>query len=647
MTEFAAEWIFGGGPPQGIPFAGGLGLAGVQDASGLPSFLEPGEEKSDYGADAPPAAPPRRGPIEEFTPAFRLSRKPATTSVSETESLAEAAATPADEVEADAHDEPGPIREEEVEESPAAAGSDVPVDEEHDWAAAVPRARSVARPRVALSRSPERQSRPDRPVVAARRQPAATPPSEAAPTELSIEASGGFLRRLARAVTRRPSQRDASPPEHLPPGAAAADLPEAPMPQPTVATSQPATAGSRTDSQATRTRVSPPAPPTESEPEVREEALLDLPPPDLPAATAPEPESGEPSASPADIASDAPSTSGEPVPLTVARLEREPESASPDESASPEDEPQLARPAPAPVRPLVHRAPTTESRPSERAGPPERTAGPTPPPAPGIARSERATEPTPASAALPSPRHEVESVPARRSGPLQPLLRTIGRQIRRERRVPTVENGTPAMPLDAEAIELPEPTASHSPPVPVAPPRAVGSEHQPAMHAREPTRPDHPIVDRRPVARHGRPPVQISRVARTTPAATRESHPRSTAGLRLADSAGTTFTRSGDGLETVDFVWPPWEESAAASAPVALLARAADEAPSEPVEAEAPAAAPSTAPTSATAPSSSAPAPAAHGGSDIEDIYEQVIQRLRRELLVERERMGDLLGDLP
>jgi hypothetical protein len=35
------------------------------------------------------------------------------------------------------------------------------------------------------------------------------------------------------------------------------------------------------------------------------------------------------------------------------------------------------------------------------------------------------------------------------------------------------------------------------------------------------------------------------------------------------------------------------------------------------------------------------------GAADDEAVYEQLVERLRRELLVERERMGDLLGDLP
>jgi hypothetical protein len=32
---------------------------------------------------------------------------------------------------------------------------------------------------------------------------------------------------------------------------------------------------------------------------------------------------------------------------------------------------------------------------------------------------------------------------------------------------------------------------------------------------------------------------------------------------------------------------------------------------------------------------------------EMDELYEHVVERLRRELLFERERMGDLLGDLP
>ena len=41
------------------------------------------------------------------------------------------------------------------------------------------------------------------------------------------------------------------------------------------------------------------------------------------------------------------------------------------------------------------------------------------------------------------------------------------------------------------------------------------------------------------------------------------------------------------------------------------------------------------------------PGPGRRRRRDIEEIYDQVIERLRRDLLADRERMGDVLGDLP
>jgi hypothetical protein len=71
--------------------------------------------------------------------------------------------------------------------------------------------------------------------------------------------------------------------------------------------------------------------------------------------------------------------------------------------------------------------------------------------------------------------------------------------------------------------------------------------------------------------------------------------------------------------------------------PVRLLQRqATDEPASTPAATPAPAAAPS------AAPGSSAP-PA----QDPDLLYEDIVRRLRRDLLIERERHGDLLGGLP
>ena len=46
------------------------------------------------------------------------------------------------------------------------------------------------------------------------------------------------------------------------------------------------------------------------------------------------------------------------------------------------------------------------------------------------------------------------------------------------------------------------------------------------------------------------------------------------------------------------------------------------------------------------APAGAAP-PAGAPAPTIDEIYEQVVERLRHDLLVERERMGDLIGGLP
>ena len=84
---------------------------------------------------------------------------------------------------------------------------------------------------------------------------------------------------------------------------------------------------------------------------------------------------------------------------------------------------------------------------------------------------------------------------------------------------------------------------------------------------------------------------------------------------------------------------------APSAAAMPTLARApedgdAEVAPPAPPSTPAPAAAAPPAPGGAGAPPG-APAPT------LEDIYDHVVERLRRDLLVERERMGDLIGRLP
>jgi hypothetical protein len=122
-----------------------------------------------------------------------------------------------------------------------------------------------------------------------------------------------------------------------------------------------------------------------------------------------------------------------------------------------------------------------------------------------------------------------------------------------------------------------------------------------------------------------------------------------TSAARLAEATGARVSYDdATGVETVSFPQP----AGAAFAPAVALMRAGEDSTdggtgspgAEPTPSAAPAAAPA-APQPAPAPQ--APAGGGGGGGDIDEIYDQVMQRLRRDLLADRERMGDLLGDLP
>jgi hypothetical protein len=162
-----------------------------------------------------------------------------------------------------------------------------------------------------------------------------------------------------------------------------------------------------------------------------------------------------------------------------------------------------------------------------------------------------------------------------------------------------------------------------------------------------------------PVGPLVRPPVRLRRVparifapqlAPTVSARAdlRSVMPRSrpgapTSGERLAGATGATLHREvAGGQETIEFF--PGDSDV----PASVIARAPSGAPAA---AEAPAAetpAPSGAPAAGGAVAAGG-ASASHAGAspEADDMYEHIIERLRRDLLTERERMGDLLGDLP
>ena len=114
---------------------------------------------------------------------------------------------------------------------------------------------------------------------------------------------------------------------------------------------------------------------------------------------------------------------------------------------------------------------------------------------------------------------------------------------------------------------------------------------------------------------------------------------------RLARVAGAVISREPDrGLETIDFA-PPAHQPPTASLLSPALSVTAGGAPGAGAMAD-PAPFETAATPNALASAGSGALPAAPA-PDIDDLYEQVVERLRRDLLCERERMGDLLGDLP
>jgi hypothetical protein len=117
--------------------------------------------------------------------------------------------------------------------------------------------------------------------------------------------------------------------------------------------------------------------------------------------------------------------------------------------------------------------------------------------------------------------------------------------------------------------------------------------------------------------------------------------PQTTTAERLASAEGATLARTEAGSASVTFAPPP-DEAPAAEVPSAA-------APTEPPAADAgtivPAANAATPTASTTTPSTAASR--AQAAADFDDVYDRVVERLGRDLLAERERMGELVNDLP
>ena len=134
-----------------------------------------------------------------------------------------------------------------------------------------------------------------------------------------------------------------------------------------------------------------------------------------------------------------------------------------------------------------------------------------------------------------------------------------------------------------------------------------------------------------PAAPARRPPVKVERIA-AKPTIARSPAPQlgRTTGRSLAAATGAPLVESASGRSTVQF---------GPSDLPATLARAEAEqrtpiAPSTPVLARSPSSGPTI-------------ARAGGGGGAGGDSYDEFLDRLRRDLLREREQQGDLLGDRP
>ncbi len=165
------------------------------------------------------------------------------------------------------------------------------------------------------------------------------------------------------------------------------------------------------------------------------------------------------------------------------------------------------------------------------------------------------------------------------------------------------------------------------------------SGRPPVRLRRVPARIFSPLADLRSVA----PSASVRPAARPRPGAP-------TSGERLADATGASLRRElAGGRETIEFF--PGDSDASAD----VLARASAGAagpgaaanPAAPAAAEAPVAPGAPAAESGGAMAGGASASHAGASPEADDMYEHIIERLRRDLLTERERMGDLLGDLP
>ncbi|MGN6378323.1 MAG: hypothetical protein ACTHNU_05180 [Gaiellales bacterium] len=570
MSDFAARWIFGDGPVEGLPFAAAAMHAETGGERSRPSFLSP----------PPPETPP-----------------------------------------------PAPERTERT------AGPRPPIEE-------------IGRYRL----SARRPGSPPAPARVARS--AAETPSPAEPAQsVSVPA--------AAAPDREPA------PPAGPPDAGDEDARPAPV-FATEPSSEPVSVPPAADEG--RAESSPAEPTVEPPPATPPDEAAGIPEPEQP-ADIPSPRAGAEAGAP-DAA--APGAPGRPAPLrltrssraadrrrehaqplarTVRRATEEPPAAAPLSSPRLPGEPPVEAPAeaePRPSRGLGRQLSRVLSRPGRRDQPPP----PSPEPAGSVPAAERGPAAPPAGPGDAGP-------PAA----LAPVLRPSGADadsphlpagnvaLQRHPAVPGHPAVEPAdvqfaVPGDGAAVATAPAAVATAPAAVTTAPAAAARSRMPrpgsAPRAVLPARP--PVMlqtARRPraVTRPDAPGPETASsfaapsAAQPADAGWFEPGPaalQGSTGAGLAHAAGTTAIHEG-GRSTVLFRAVGQPE--AASAPAMDTPPAAGQAPAGQRELAAP-----------PAPAAAAPA---GGSADDEELYERVVDRLRRELMTERERMGDLLGDLP
>jgi hypothetical protein len=661
MSEFAARWIFGEGPAEGIPFGGGAAIADLAEASGPPSFLQEREDD----ATAPSAGPAAiievpRGRVVEVPATFRLSRRPLepvdaaampapadapVRAVSDGEPMATASGgEPAPRV--DEQGGPSPVHvEHEVAPEPApaappAVGDDIarPPADTGEPATGGPRAAS---PRTETGP----QTVAARPVIARKHSADETPIRP----KLSLH---GQAAPVARTAATDPVAPRSKPKPARPPASrllrALADTfkrPDPPAEPPVEPTAPDVAAPGRRSVSLVRRIV-------DLADRHGDATAGGRPQPVQPAPATPiEAPAGE--SQPVESALPAIHQRADALPTRIRRLLRQDRAASPS--------------APPTARQEV--APGVPGDAGERASDPIGAAGPPPPPSDLLA-GEASLEDN-GLWAWPLPNEDVEVTTTRpRPAPTPAAGADSAPSAERPRRLLRLRPGArPASPMDEPEprIGIEPPGAEHPPPAATtAAPRLLRSqEPEPDSHGsvedaarRGPTAavaahtgiaPEHLVQEpavhlpahvhdpQRPLPR--RQAVARLAVAQRTPRPAVRSRPpereRPSGAARLASAASGVVTQDPLGLDTVEFPAPVSD-----AATGGVVWRATTESPPEVPASPSGSAAPGSTPPPA-------PASAAQGGASIDDIYEQVIERLRRDLMAERERMGDLLGNLP